>query len=110
MHKVNINVHKLAWHFYIIKVASLGWWVRKLGLEWNWNWCPTKYQTSIYLTESSTGLVIVGPSKVKDCKSILFTEGIPEFKIKNTCLMKLKHFILSHFAWLLKKIPLQFFF
>ena len=50
MHKVNINVHKLAWHFYIIKVASFGWWVRKLGLEWNWNWCPTKYQTSIYLT------------------------------------------------------------
>jgi hypothetical protein len=24
MHKVNINVHKLAWHLYIIKVAVFG--------------------------------------------------------------------------------------
>ena len=45
---------------------------------------------------SSTGLVTVGPTK-----SILFTEGIPEVKIKNTCLMQLTHFILSPFAWLL---------
>ena len=33
---------------------------------------------------SSTSLVSVGPAKVKACKSILFTEGIPEVKIKNT--------------------------
>ena len=30
---------------------------------------------------SSTGLVPVGPSKVKACKSFLFTEGVPEVKI-----------------------------
>ena len=29
-----------------------------------------------------TGLVIVGPAKVKTCKSILFTEDVPEVKIK----------------------------
>ena len=34
---------------------------------------------------SSTGLEIVGHTKVKACKSILFTEGIPEVEIKNTC-------------------------
>ena len=39
---------------------------------------------------SSTGLVIVGPTKVKACKSILFTEGIPEIKINyvsDVCVM-----------------------
>ena len=35
-------------------------------------------------TGSSTVLVTVGPTKVKACKSILFTEVIPEVKIKNT--------------------------
>ena len=30
----------------------------------------------------STGLVPVGPTKVKACKSILFIEGIPEVEIK----------------------------
>ena len=41
------------------------------------------------------------PPGYKACKLILFTEGIPEVEIKNTCLMKLTCFILSHFAWLL---------
>ena len=42
----------------------------------------------------------VGPAKVKACKSILFTEGIPEVAIKNTCLMQLTHSILSHlYSW-----------
>ena len=50
---------------------------------------------------SSTSLVTVGPTKVKACKYIKFAEGIPEVEIKNNCLMKLSHFILSHFAWLL---------
>ena len=31
-----------------------------------------------------TGLATVGPAKVKAFKSILFTEGSPEVKIKNT--------------------------
>ena len=43
---------------------------------------------------SSTGLVTKVPNKVKACKSFLFTEGIPEVKIKNTCLMKLAHFFI----------------
>ena len=30
-----------------------------------------------------TGLVTVGSTKVKACKSILFIEGSPEVKIKN---------------------------
>ena len=30
---------------------------------------------------SSTSLVTLGPTKVKACKSILFTEGIPEVEI-----------------------------
>ena len=30
----------------------------------------------------STGLVPVGPTKVKACKSFLFTEGTPEVEIK----------------------------
>ena len=38
--------------------------------------------------ESSTSLVKVGPAKVKACKSVLFTEGTPEVKIKYTCLMQ----------------------
>ena len=38
---------------------------------------------------SGTSLVAVGPAKFKACKSILFTEGSPEVKIKNTWLMKL---------------------
>ena len=39
---------------------------------------------------SSTGLVMTGPTKVKACKSVLFTEGTPKVEIKNTCLMQLK--------------------
>ena len=31
---------------------------------------------------SCAGLVTVGPTKVKACKSVLFTVGIPEVKIK----------------------------
>ena len=42
---------------------------------------------------SSTGLLTVGPAKVKACKSILFIEDIPEVEIKNTCLLKLTHYI-----------------
>ena len=53
---------------------------------------------------SGTGLVTVGPAKVKACKSILFTEGTPEVEIKNTWLTKLTLFILSHFAWLLYEV------
>ena len=41
---------------------------------------------------SSTGLVPVGPTKVKAHKSILFTEGTPEVEIKNTCLIQLTHY------------------
>ena len=37
---------------------------------------------------SCTGFVIVGPTKVKACKSALFTEVTPKVKIKNTWLMK----------------------
>ena len=33
----------------------------------------------------STWLVPVGPTKVKAHKSIVFTEGTPEAKLKNTC-------------------------
>ena len=33
----------------------------------------------------------VGPAKVKACKSILFTECIPEVEIENTSLMQLTH-------------------
>ena len=33
----------------------------------------------------------VGPTKVKACKYVLFTEGIPEVEIKNTCLIKVTH-------------------
>ena len=47
---------------------------------------------------SSTGLVPVDPTKVKALISILFTESTPEVEIKNTCLIQLSHFILSHFA------------
>ena len=36
---------------------------------------------------SSTGLCCVGPAKVKASKSVLFTEGSPELKIKNVCLI-----------------------
>ena len=32
---------------------------------------------------SGTGLVTVGPAKVKACKSILCTQGIPEVEIKD---------------------------
>ena len=32
---------------------------------------------------SSTALVIVGPTKVKVCKSVLFTEGTSEAKIRS---------------------------
>ena len=35
---------------------------------------------------SCAGIVMVGPTKVKTCKSILFTEGIPEVRI----ILKLK--------------------
>ena len=38
---------------------------------------------------SSTGLVPVGSTKVKACKSILLTEGTPKVEIKNTCLIQL---------------------
>ena len=47
---------------------------------------------------SCTGLVTVGPAKVKNCKSVLFIEVTPEVEIKNTWLMKLTYFILSRFA------------
>ena len=50
---------------------------------------------------SSKGLFPVGPTKVKACWSILFTEDSPEVKIKTTCLIKQLHFILSHFASML---------
>ena len=50
---------------------------------------------------SGTGLVTVGPAKVKACKSVLFTEVAHDVEIKTTWLMKLTHFIWSHFAWLL---------
>ena len=33
---------------------------------------------------SGTGLVTVGPTKVKACKAIVFSEGIPEVEIKHT--------------------------
>ena len=36
---------------------------------------------------STTWLLPVGPAKVKARKFILFTEGAPEVKIKNTCLI-----------------------
>ena len=36
----------------------------------------------VQLGWSCTGLVTVGPAKVKACKSILFTEGSPEVKIR----------------------------
>ena len=35
----------------------------------------------------STGLVTVGPTNLKDHKSVLFTEGIPEVEKKYTCLI-----------------------
>ena len=35
---------------------------------------------------SSTGLVPVGPPKVKACKSILVTEGTPKVEIKSFCI------------------------
>ena len=44
---------------------------------------------------SSKSLVTVSPTKVKACKSILFTEDVPEVEIKNTCLMKLTHFLIT---------------
>ena len=31
---------------------------------------------------SNTALVMLGPTEVKACKSVLFTEGTPEVKIK----------------------------
>ena len=34
---------------------------------------------------SSTGLVPVGSTKVKACKSTLFAEGSPEVKINKSC-------------------------
>ena len=43
---------------------------------------------------SSTCLVTVGPTKVKACETVLFTE----FKIKNTFLIQVTHIILSHLA------------
>ena len=36
---------------------------------------------------SSTGLVTVGPTKVKACKFIHFTEGIPEVEISQDVLL-----------------------
>ena len=39
----------------------------------------SRYSTS---RGSSNGLVTVGPEKVKACRSILFTEGIPEVEIR----------------------------
>ena len=36
----------------------------------------------------SAYLVTVGPTKVKARKFVLFTEGTPEVKIKNTCLIQ----------------------
>ena len=37
--------------------------------------------------------MIAGQAKVKACKKVLFTEGIPDIEIKNTWLMQLTHFI-----------------
>ena len=37
---------------------------------------------------SSTRLVPLGPTKVKAHKSVLFSEGAPKVKIKNTCLIQ----------------------
>ena len=42
---------------------------------------------------SSTGLVLVGPTKFKACKSILYTEGTPEVEVRNPCLIQLAHCI-----------------
>ena len=51
---------------------------------------------------SSIGLVPVGPAKVKACESILFTEGTPDVKIKNNCLIKLTNlYIFSWFMFVL---------
>ena len=36
-----------------------------------------------------------GPIKVRACKSILITEGTPEVKIKNTCLIQLRLYFIS---------------
>ena len=36
------------------------------------------------ISQLCTGLVPVGPNKVKACKFILFTEGTSEVEIKNT--------------------------
>ena len=38
---------------------------------------------------SITELVPVGPTKVKACKSVLFTEGTPEVEIKNKAIFAL---------------------
>ena len=50
---------------------------------------------------SSIRLFYTGLTKVKSCKSFLFTDGPFEVEKKNTCLIKLSHFILSHFASML---------
>ena len=38
----------------------------------------------VQLGGSDTGIVTVVPANVKACKSIIFTEGIPEVAINNT--------------------------
>ena len=52
----------------------------------------------------STGLVTAGPTKTKAQRSVLFTKGTPKVEIKNTCLIQLTDFILSHFAPMLYAI------
>ena len=42
---------------------------------------PRVYMQSATARGSGTSIVIVGPAKVKACKSDLFTEGIPEVEI-----------------------------
>ena len=66
---------------------------RGLWARFGWSQGPKRERQFIYsrlwrhstARGFSTSLVTVGPSKVKGRKSVLFTEGTPEVKIKNTC-------------------------
>ena len=52
---------------------------------------PKRYPLAVKLLENRLYILLLvtgGPPKVKACKSILFTKGIPEVGIKNTCLIQ----------------------
>ena len=81
----------------------------KNGLEKYYYFLDFSSTKTIYLVDfwvvtargSDSGLSLGVPTKIKACKSVLYTEVFLKVEIKNTCLILLSHFILSHFGQML---------